>query len=334
LVEPDKTLVHESVFTINSNFFTARRVRRPRHVWIYRAKSFLIDPTKGGQKPKQLWEKKEARFDALNSVISDHLRGLKSETRRNVRYLLQRIHVKKVDRASYQTEVGDSLHYKEFHPVWRHFIKVQRKFKPLRGKDQPGVVTEKKANIGSLAKQRSLRHISVHSHFPHPFLIQDEENEVKRVQFPPLPRNFVLQGTRVPNVSDLTRPLSKDESRESLRAAQMLMWGREKSKKEYTIEKPGVISNLQPGGELVCRPHTLLECAIPPATFHHAVNMGFDHNPLTRLFTAKLPNNGVGVSSKTTMGEFVFPRSVTWGGGIGWKRTEDKLGRALCFVEA
>jgi hypothetical protein len=223
---------------------------------------------------------------------------------------------------------------KEFHPVWRRFVQAQDKLKPLRGKDSPGVVVEKKRNIVSLAKQRLLEHISVHSHYPHPFLIQDEDNEVKRVQFPPLPRNFVSQGTRLPNVSDLMRPMSNDDRRGSLRAAQMLMWGREKSSGVYTIEKPGVISTLQPGGNPVSRPHTLLECALPPANFHHNVDSGFDHNPLSRLFRSKLPLNGVGLSSKRTLNEFAVPKSVSWGSGIGWKKVEDRLERALCFVEA
>jgi len=147
-VSLEKTLVHPSVMTINSNFFMAKSRKRPRHVWIYRAKSFVIDVTKGGMKPKLLYEKKRARLDAVCSVIKDHLELItNSKKRGEMRNFFFKVHRKKLDRGSLSQDLPDERQYKAFIPAWRRLANSGRRLRNLKPKGELTCVQGSFANI-------------------------------------------------------------------------------------------------------------------------------------------------------------------------------------------
>nr|WKE35341.1 RNA-dependent RNA polymerase [Rhizoctonia zeae ourmia-like virus 1] len=134
-VSLDKTLLHDSVFTINSNFFKARDTRAPTHVWIYRAASFMLDAKEDKTKTKS--ETLKTRFNAVNDAIGEHLKGVtNSETRLRLRYTLQKVHRKKVEGSSLHTVAHDTGHVACFQVCWRNrekAVEATKRWKPSKG---------------------------------------------------------------------------------------------------------------------------------------------------------------------------------------------------------
>lgn len=128
-VSRTKTLVHRAVFTINSNFFYARQTCRPRHIWFWKAKSFVINTRdKTAKKKKSQREKVKARFSALTDVLAMTLSGVTDPARRAA----LRMHVLKrreswVEGASLHEEVPDAEEYKKFPPMVRRYMKANIK---------------------------------------------------------------------------------------------------------------------------------------------------------------------------------------------------------------
>lgn len=126
-VSVEKTLVHKRVFTLNSFYFTARPRRVPRVVWVYRASAWHLKVEEEKLSPQ---EKRSRRCAAVNDVIGVHLDGIcNAEKRNRMRYLLQKVHAKKVEGSSLTVKLVDRDKVKEFQPEWRRLGKAVMKSK-------------------------------------------------------------------------------------------------------------------------------------------------------------------------------------------------------------
>lgn len=312
-VSTQKTLVHERVFTINSNFFCGRSQRRPRHVWFHRAKSWIIDPTSGGRKPRGRRETAMARFDIVNDVLKEQITGISCpEKRSKMRFLYQKVHRSVCEGSSLRTQTWESERNSAFTPSWRLRARAAIKMRGLDPRQPPGVVM---APVEGIQKSRfAPRGISLGWHLQISQYLSWGREKVDEQDW-----SLTFCSSR------WNKPPKPEGSRLSL-SDWCLTVVQNRRKKRRLRDQPCSF-HVRRTGYCVCLPDA------DPVRLSQVPDWS---SPPGRNADRSSRANFLG---SRVWGSFVVPRSCTWGEGLGFNRQEVKWywpascseGRRLAF---